>query len=73
MHSGDDLVICLDDFNGHVDRHIDRFEGFQGRYGVGQRNSGRKCYKSIAWKNNVVKYMALKRIKEEGDIQPGRK
>ena len=33
MHSGDldDLVMCLGDFNGHVD-------GFDGDYGVGQRN-----------------------------------
>ena len=31
----DDLVMCLGDFNGHVDRHID---GFYGEYGVGQRN-----------------------------------
>ena len=35
MHSTDDLVMCLGDFNGHVDRHID---GFHGGFGVGQRN-----------------------------------
>ena len=34
MHSACDLVMCLDDFNGHVDRYID---GFNGGYGVGQR------------------------------------
>ena len=32
MHSADDLVMCFDDFNLHVGRHID------GGYGVGQRN-----------------------------------
>ena len=35
MHSADDLVMCLDDFNGHVSRHID---GFDGGHGVDQRN-----------------------------------
>ena len=35
MHGVDDLVVCLDDFNGHVHRHID---GVYGAYGVGQRN-----------------------------------
>ena len=35
MHSVDDLAVCLGDFNGHVDKHIDKFNG---GYGVGQRN-----------------------------------
>ena len=35
MHSADDLVMCLGDFNGHIGRHVD---GFYGGYGVGQRN-----------------------------------
>ena len=26
----DDLVMCLDDFGGHVGRHIDRFDGVHG-------------------------------------------
>ena len=26
MHSADDLVMCLNDFNGHVGRHIDGFD-----------------------------------------------
>ena len=34
MHSADDLVMCLGDFNGHVGRHI----YVHRRYGVGQRN-----------------------------------
>ena len=38
MHSADDLVLCLGDFNGHVGRHIDGFYGVYGGYGVGQRN-----------------------------------
>ena len=35
MHSADDLVMCLGDFNGHVGKHIN---GFDGGYGVGLRN-----------------------------------
>ena len=35
MHSADDLVMCLGDFNGHVGRHID---GVHGGYGVGESN-----------------------------------
>ena len=27
MHSADDLVMCLGDFNRHVGRHIDGFDG----------------------------------------------
>ena len=34
-----ELVMCLGDFNGHVGRHIARFDGVRGGYGVGQRNS----------------------------------
>ena len=38
MKCADDLVMCLGDFNGHVGRHIDGFDGVHGGYGVGQRN-----------------------------------
>ena len=30
--------VYLHDFNGHVGRHIDRFDGVYCWYGVGQRN-----------------------------------
>ena len=30
--------MCLGDFNGHVGRHIDGFNGVHGGYGVGQIN-----------------------------------
>ena len=35
MHSAGDLALCLNDFNGHVGRHIDGFHGVHGGYGVG--------------------------------------
>ena len=38
MHSVDDLAMCLGDFNGHVGRHIDGFDGVHGGYGIVQRN-----------------------------------
>ena len=30
--------MCLGDFNGHIGRHIDGFDGVHGGYGVGQTN-----------------------------------
>ena len=38
IHSAGDLVMCLGDFNGHVCRHIDEFDGFHGEYCVVQSN-----------------------------------
>ena len=38
MPSADNLVMCLDDVNGHVGRHIDGFDGVHGGHGVCQRN-----------------------------------
>ena len=38
MHSAGDLVMCLGDFNEHVGRHNDGFDGAHGRYGIGQKN-----------------------------------
>ena len=38
MNSEDDLDMCLGNYNGHVGRHIDRFDRIQRRYRVGQKN-----------------------------------
>ena len=38
MHSADNLVICIDDFNGHVGRHIHGFGEVHGGCGVGLKN-----------------------------------
>ena len=38
MHSADDLVMCLNDFNGYVGSHFYGSNVFHGGYGVGQRN-----------------------------------
>ena len=38
MHSADDLVMCLVDYNGYIGKHIDGFDGVNGGYGVCQRN-----------------------------------
>ena len=32
------MVLGLGDFNGHVERRIDGFEGVHGGYGIGKRN-----------------------------------
>ena len=68
MHSADDLVMCLGEFNGHTGRHIDGFDGVHEGYGVGQRkNVTRVLYAegimcSNTWFNGG---------KEDGDIQNG--
>ena len=38
VHSADDLVMYLGDFNGHFGRHIHGFNGVHGGYGIGKRN-----------------------------------
>ena len=38
IHSADDIVICMGDFNGHDDRHLDGFDGVDGGYCVAERN-----------------------------------
>ena len=38
MHGIDEFVVLLANFNGHVDRHVDRFDGVHGWYGLVQRN-----------------------------------
>ena len=43
MHSADYLVISLGDFNRHIGRHIDGFDGVHGGHGVGHRNL-EECY-----------------------------
>ena len=35
----DQLVLGLGDFNGHVGRVIQGFEGVHGGYGIGERNA----------------------------------
>ena len=52
MHSADDLVMCLGDFNGFIGRHIDGFDGVH--HGVSQRNLKEECYLSFVWKRNYV-------------------
>ena len=38
MRGAVDLIMRLDDFNGHGGWHVDGFDGFYGGYGVGERN-----------------------------------
>ena len=70
MHSADDLIMCLGDFNGHVGMHIDGFDGVHRGYGVGQRNfEGRILLESCPEKELCVSNTWFERGKEEGDIQ----
>ena len=55
LNSVDGLVLCLGVFNGHVDWHVDGFDGVHGLYDVVQRNIlWKECYWSFAWKKNYV-------------------
>ena len=59
MHSADDLVMCLVDFNGHMVWHIDGIHGVHGWYGVGKRDfEGGMLLEFCLWKELCVKYMA---------------
>ena len=43
MANPNELVLGLGDFNGHVGKCAERFEGIHGGYGIGKRNAeGRK-------------------------------
>ena len=44
MHSAGDLIMCLGDFNGHIGRHINGFDGVHDGYGIGRMNSKEECY-----------------------------
>ena len=59
IHSTGDLVMCLCDFNGHVGRYIDGFNGVHGVYCVGQRDlEGRMSLDFGLEKELCIKYMA---------------
>ena len=54
MRSVGDFVMYLGDFNGHVWRHIDGFDGIHGRYGVGHKNLEGRMLWSCIWKKNYA-------------------
>ena len=69
MHSADDLVMCLDDFNGRIGRHIYGFDEVHGGYGVGERNlEVRMLLEFCLVKELCVSSTWFKTGKEEGDI-----
>ena len=57
MNSVDDLVVCLGDFNGHMGRHIDGFDGVHGGYDVSNLE-GRLLLVLHREKLMCVKYIA---------------
>ena len=70
MHSADDLIMCLIDFNGYVVRDIDGFDGLHVGYGVGQWNfEGRMLLEFCLKKEFGVLNIWLRRGKEEDSIQ----
>ena len=33
-----EVLICLEDFNGHIGKEVDGFEGVHGGFGISKRN-----------------------------------
>ena len=72
MHGAGDVVMFLGDFDGHVGRHIDGFDGVHGEYGVGRRNfDGQILLEFCLEKKLCVSNTCFRRGKQEGDIQNG--
>ena len=62
MDSASDLVMCLGDIDGHIGRHIDRYDGDHGWYGTGQRNlEGRRLLEFCPEKELGVSNTSFKR------------
>ena len=38
MENENEVLICLGDFNGHIGKEIDGFEGVHGGFRIGKRN-----------------------------------
>ena len=53
MHSADELVICLVDFNGHMGRNID---AIRGGYCGGQKNLEGKMLSQLALKKKFIDF-----------------
>ena len=58
MERADNLIIHLDNINGHIGRH-DRFDGVHGGHDIGQRNLEER-YKSFAWRKHTCQIHLLK-------------
>ena len=42
VKGNDDLIVGLGDFNRHIGKEIEGFEGVHGGYGIGERNAERR-------------------------------
>ena len=38
VENENEVLICLGDFNGHIGKEVDGFEGVHGGFGIGKRN-----------------------------------
>ena len=58
LHSADDLVMFLCDFNGHIGRHFEGFDAVHWGYSIGQINLEGKMLLDFCIENELcVKYM----------------
>ena len=69
IHNDDDLVMCLSDFNGHVDKDIDGLDLVHGWY-VWHRSEEfeRKNVTSFVWKKNYVRQIHGLENRKRGKI-----
>ena len=66
-----DVILGMMDFNGHVGRQIDGFEGVHGGYGIGKRNiEGRRLLEFCDERNCAWQMHSSKRRSRE-NIQYG--
>ena len=52
LQNSSKVVLGPENFNGHVGRRIDSFEGVRGGYGIGKRNVEGKDYSSFVMKKS---------------------
>ena len=54
MYGVGDLVMCLVDFDGHIGRHINGFDGVHILCAVGHRNMEGRMLLEFSWRMNYV-------------------
>ena len=62
LRGNDELVLGMGDFNGHVGKNIDGFEGVHGRNGIGERNAeGRRLLEFVTKRDYVLQIHGLRK------------
>ena len=54
LQNPSEVILGIGDFNGHIGRRIDGFEGVHGGCGIGKRNVEGKDYSSFVMKRSFA-------------------